>query len=165
MESDPKVEVPVKRRPGRPLGSKTKPPEKLGLGKGKLREALADSLTQKDVDKLDAKVKADLLVRMEPKMKEEPTGSVFRLIIRGLSGWECEFCGKKQTAKDTPATPENAPGATIASLTERSRDAHLPPPKGGLPGDFFGEPEAPEKPTHFNVKPGSPDDADKGENQ
>jgi hypothetical protein len=60
-----------------------------------LRDALADSLTQKDVDNLEPKTKADLLVRMEPKERKEAPSN-FTLVVAGLPGWSCVFCGKKQ---------------------------------------------------------------------
>ena len=49
---------------------------------------------------------ARVIASMEPRPKEEPTGSTFRLVIQRLSGWTCEKCGHKQAHKYDPACVE-----------------------------------------------------------
>jgi hypothetical protein len=122
---------------------------------GRLRAKLEEGLTDEEIMGLSAELKARLLASLQPKEPVQPVGNSFRLVVVGLPGWECEFCGKKQTAKTTPAQ-EDAPQSTETSSTV-SKDAHLPPPKG-LPGDFFQEdPEKPEPPVRFSINKDSLD--------
>ena len=104
---EPVEPVVPKRGRGRPRGVQNKGSEK--LGRGKLRDSLADSLTQKDVDRLPAQTKANLLAKLEPKEREEGQGTNVRLIIIGGRGWFCEHCGAKQSGKwngqDQPLDP------------------------------------------------------------
>jgi hypothetical protein len=95
-----------------------------------LRDALADSLTQKDVDRLPPKAKADLLVRLEPKERPaEDRGSIFTLVISGLSGktLPCPNCGwmsppgPRANGDDLPS--DLPPGEAEKSKTDRLCEA------------------------------------------
>ena len=113
---DEPVEQPAKKgKGGRPKGAKNKTSEPVGRGRGKLREALEDSLTAKDIQKLTPGTKASLLAKLEPRsLPEGPTTNI-RVIVRGLSGWTCEHCGLAQTGKGgaegPPAEPLDVPAS------------------------------------------------------
>ena len=109
MTNDPKVEVPVKRRPGRPLGSKTKKQE-LPPSRIRLRDVVARAYTPEQLEKILKRLSPDqaarLLTSLEPKMKEEVTATTFRLVIEGLNR-ACTKCGFK---------PEPAPCAKCGHM-------------------------------------------------
>lgn len=115
------------RARGRPKGAKNRAKE--GLGRGRLRDALADSLTQKDVDRLPPKAKADLLVKLEPKERPaEDRASTFTLVISGLHGKEpCPNCGWKLSPADPGprAHGDDLPSDRPPSAAERNKAGRL----------------------------------------
>lgn len=113
------------RARGRPKGAKNRAKE--GLGRGRLRDALADSLTQKDVDRLPPKAKADLLVRLEPKERPvEDRGSTFQLIISGLHGkGPCPNCGWVATPGGPRAGGDDLPSDRPPSEVEKIKADRL----------------------------------------
>jgi hypothetical protein len=133
-----------KGKVGRPKGAKNKTSEPVGRGRGKLREALEDSLTQKDIEKLSPVTKAGLLAKLEPRAPSEGPTTIVKLVIRGINGWVCEFCGQAQAGKggvegpvapplDVPAA--DAPPDTAASWQAvedvKRRGQHYPQPSPG----------------------------------
>ena len=107
-DGDGGVVVPTeRRRPGRPLGSKTRP--KGGgepLTRGRLREAVGRTFSPEKLERMLKQLSpveaARLLASIEPKVREETPGT-FQLIVSGLAPI-CPKCGYRSPMAD-PGAP------------------------------------------------------------
>jgi hypothetical protein len=116
-----------------------------------LRDALANSISQRDVDKLDAKVKADLLVKLEPKAREETDRGSFTLVINGLDTYTCARCGYRHegAAEVGEAAAADPPPNGHGSTYDQARREHRPfppPPSEKIPREDAAAPPAPPEP-------------------
>ena len=107
-DGDGGVVAPVeRRRPGRPVGSKTRPRvEASATRTGRLRAAIDQAISPAELERLIRKLSpaetARLMASIEPREKAETPGT-FQLIVSGLAPI-CPKCGYRSPMAD-PGAP------------------------------------------------------------